>query len=108
MAVLRFIELRFRSGIRITPEEIQKYYQDSLVPKYARSEDAPSLEKLSQRIQEILLQERVNSLLNDWVKSLQEQGQVEILDPALREAVPVESGGDESSPAASAGKGGRR
>jgi len=29
MAVLRFIELRFRSGIRITPEEIAAYYKDS-------------------------------------------------------------------------------
>jgi hypothetical protein len=84
MAVLRFIELRFRSGIRITPEEIAAYYKDSLVPKYAHPEDAPPLEKISPRIQEILLQERVNLLLNDWLKSLQDQGQVEILDPALR------------------------
>jgi len=106
MALLRFIELRFRSGIRIAPEEIQKYYQETLVPKYAKPEDAPSLEKLSPRIQEILLQEKVNSLLGDWVKSLQDQGQVEILDPALREAVPAESG-PEASPSAPSGKGGR-
>jgi peptidyl-prolyl cis-trans isomerase SurA len=106
MALLRFIELRFRSGIRITPEEIQKYYQETLVPKYAKPEDAPSLEKLSPRIQEILLQQKVNSLLGDWVKSLQDQGQVEILDPALREAAPAESGSEASSSAPS-GKGGR-
>jgi len=84
MAVLRFIELRFRSGIRITQEEIESYYKDTLVPKYARPEDAPPLDKISPRIQEILLQQRVNVLLNDWLKSLQSQGQVEILDPALR------------------------
>jgi peptidyl-prolyl cis-trans isomerase SurA len=106
MALLRFIEIRFRSGIRITPEEIQKYYQETLVPKYAKPEDAPSLERLSPRIQEILLQQRVNSLLNDWVKSLQDQGQVEVLDPTLREAVPAESG-PESSPGAPSEKGGR-
>jgi hypothetical protein len=86
MAVLRLIELRFRSGIRITPEEIAAYYKDTLVPKYNRPEDAPPLEKISPRIQEILLQQRVNLLLNDWLKSLQDQGQVEILDPALRKS----------------------
>ena len=84
MAVLRFIELRFRSGNRVTPEEIQKYYKEEFVPKYARPEDAPSLEKISPRIEEILLQQKVNALLNDWLKSLQDQGQVEILDPVLR------------------------
>ena len=84
MAVLRFIELRFRSGNRVAPEEIQKYYREDFVPKYARPADAPPLEKISPRIEEILLQQKVNALLGDWLKSLQDQGQVEILDPSLR------------------------
>ena len=101
MAVLRFIEMRFRSGIRITPEEIAAYYKDSLVPKYAKPEDAPPLEKISPRIQEILLQQRVNLLLNDWLKSLQDQGQVEILDPALRKPDAEDDGGAAAGPAQS-------
>ena len=52
------------------------------------AEDAPPLEKLLRAIQEILLQQRVNALLSDWLKSLQDQGQVEILDPALKAASP--------------------
>jgi peptidyl-prolyl cis-trans isomerase SurA len=87
IAVLRFIELRFRSGIRIMPEDIQTYYNDVLVPKYPSRAEAPSLDRISQRIQEILLQQKVNVLLNDWLKSLQDQGQVEILDPALKAEV---------------------
>ena len=101
MAVLRFIEMRFRSGIRVTPEEIAAYYKDSLVPKYAKPEDAPPLEKISPRIQEILLQQRVNLLLNDWLKSLQDQGQVEILDPALRKPDSEDDGGAAAGPAQS-------
>jgi peptidyl-prolyl cis-trans isomerase SurA len=95
MAVLRFIERRFRSGIRIAPEEIKKYYQDSLLPHYSSAADAPPLDKVSARIHEVLLQQQVNALLNDWLKSLQEQGQVEILDPALvaASAEPAEQGG---------------
>ena len=86
MAVLRFIERRFRSGIRIAPEEIKKYYDESLLPQYSTPKDAPPLEKVSARIQEVLLQQQVNALLNDWLKSLQDQGQVEILDSALAAA----------------------
>ncbi len=83
IAVLRFIEQRFRSGIRIAPEEIQKYYKESVAPKYAKPEDVPPLERVSARIQEILLQAQVNALFDEWLKSLQSQGRVEILDPAL-------------------------
>ncbi len=83
IAVLRFIEERFRTGIRIAPEEIQKYYRESVVPKYARPEDVPPLERVSARIQEILLQAQVNALFDEWLKNLQGEGQVEILDPDL-------------------------
>ena len=87
LAVLRFIELRFRSGIRIAPEEIAKYYNETLLPQYARAADAPALDKVSARIEEILLQQQVNGLLNDWLKTLQDEGQVEVLDPALKTVV---------------------
>lgn len=86
MAVLAFIERRFRSGIRIAPEEIEKFYRQTLVPQYAKPSDVPPLDKVSQRIQEVLLQQQVNALLNEWLKSLQAQGEVEILDPALAAA----------------------
>ena len=83
MAVLAFIERRFRSGIRIAPEEIEKYYREKLLPQYPSPGTAPPLDKLSSRIQEILLGQQVNALLDDWLKNLQTQGEVEILDPAL-------------------------
>jgi peptidyl-prolyl cis-trans isomerase SurA len=86
MAILRFIEQRFRSGRRISQDEIEKYYRETLVPQYAKPEDVPPLAQLSPRIQEILLQEQVNSLLNDWLKSLKDQGGVEILDASLQTA----------------------
>lgn len=101
MAMLRFIELRFRSGIRIAPEEIQKFYEQTLIPQYRRREDAPPLETVSARIQEILLQRHVNALLNDWLKSLQAQGQVEILDPTLQRETPGASGSEDNGDASS-------
>ena len=100
IALLRFIEQRFRAGIRIAPEDIQKYYDETLKPQYAKPEDAPPLDKISARIQEILLQQKVTALFNDWLTSLKEQGQIEVLDASL--ATPEEKR-DASTPKVSAG-----
>jgi peptidyl-prolyl cis-trans isomerase SurA len=83
LAILKFIDVRFRSGIRISNEEIEAYYQKSILPVYDRqNEKPPALSELSPRIQEILLQQHVNELLQDWLKSLRDEGSVQILDPA--------------------------
>ena len=83
LEILRFIERRFREGIRISPQEIATYYHDTLLPQYAKGEAIPTLDKVSPRIQEILLQQKVNVLFADWLQNLRKQGDVEVLDPAL-------------------------
>ena len=78
--VLRFIEQRFRMGIRISPEEIKSYYDKTLLPQYAKQKvAAPKLSAISERIQEVLLQQQVSSLLVDWLKSLRAQGTVQVI-----------------------------
>ena len=80
MEVLAFIELRFRMGIRILPSEIQEYYTKTMLPEYAaQGVEAPPLRTLSRRIQEVLLQQRVSKLLDDWLTSLRAQGNVVVL-----------------------------
>jgi peptidyl-prolyl cis-trans isomerase SurA len=82
MEILKFIEIRFRSGIRITPDEIKTYYDKTLVPELARRNAAvPALDTVSDRIQEILLQQRVGSLLLDWLATLKAQGTVRMVKP---------------------------
>jgi peptidyl-prolyl cis-trans isomerase SurA len=83
MAMLNFIDLRFRSGIRISQDQIATYYQKTLVPALAKdNQKAPPLAEVSARIQEILLQQQVSGLFQDWVSSLRDQGNVQIVDPA--------------------------
>jgi len=50
LEILRFIELRFRQDIRISPQEIAAYYNGTLVPQYAPGESVPSLDKVSPRM----------------------------------------------------------
>lgn len=83
MRILSFIELRFRQGIRITPEEIEAYYREQLLPQYPSGATVPPLDQVSSRIEDILLEQHVNLLFDTWLSNLRKQGQIEVLDPAL-------------------------
>ncbi len=86
--VLRFIEQRFRLGIHVSQEQIQDYYRNTLVPEYPPGEPAPPLEKVSDRIEEILLQRQVTDLFSGWLDNMRSQGDIEVLDPSLETATP--------------------
>jgi peptidyl-prolyl cis-trans isomerase SurA len=82
MELLKFIEVRFRNGIRISDDDIKAYYEKTMLPEYAkRHVTAPKLETLSPRIEEVLLQQQVGNLLRDWLTSLRAQGRVRIMRP---------------------------
>jgi peptidyl-prolyl cis-trans isomerase SurA len=82
LTILDFINVRFRTGIRISHHDIEDYYNNSVVPAFTKQhESAPPLNDVSSRIQEVLLQQQVNGLLRDWLESLREEGNVLIVDP---------------------------
>jgi len=86
LEILAFIEQRFRQGIQISQPQIETYYHDTLLPQYKPGETAPPLDQVAPRIQEILLQQQVNLLFSNWLTNLRQQGNVEVLDPALESA----------------------
>jgi len=89
MQILNFIDTRFRAGVRISNPDIEDYYNKTLVPEFKKQNvSAPPLDDVSSRIEEVLLQQHVNVLLQDWLKSLRDQGNVIILDPALGQSNP--------------------
>jgi len=80
MEVLRFIQMRFQSGVHITDDQIREYYEKTMLPEYHRQNATPpKLEAVSQRIEEVLLQQQVTNLLRDWLASLRAQGTVRII-----------------------------
>jgi peptidyl-prolyl cis-trans isomerase SurA len=82
MQLLKFIEVRFRNGITIKDEEIEAYYEKTMLPEYAkRNVTPPPIETVKARIEEVLLQQEVGALLEDWLKSLRAQGSVRIMTP---------------------------
>lgn len=77
MQVLAYIEERFRMGITISQAQIDDYYQKTMLPAYAKEKVTPPAEAtIGDRIREILLQQQVDKLLDDWLSSLRAQGSV--------------------------------
>jgi peptidyl-prolyl cis-trans isomerase SurA len=83
LEILGFIEQRFRSGIHIPQQDIENFYRKTMLPQYLPGEEVPSLEKVAPRIEEILLQQQVTILFDEWLTNLRNQGDVEVLDPSL-------------------------
>ena len=82
MEILKFIEMRFRAGIEVTPAQIKTYYTTKMLPEYAKVKATPpKLDVISDRIQELLLEEQVSALLSDWLKSLKAEGNVRMMRP---------------------------
>ncbi|AXC15188.1 Peptidyl-prolyl cis-trans isomerase [Acidisarcina polymorpha] len=96
MQILSFIDTRFRTGVRISKQEIAEYYNKTFVPQFKSQMDKPPpLDAVSDRIAEVLLQQHVTLLLQDWLKSLRDQGSLIILDPSLGQSNPSPDNDDD-------------
>lgn len=84
METLRFIDLRFRSEVRVGPRAIQTYYDTKFVPEMKAKNLTPApLDQVQDQIEAILREERVNALISDWLKSLRNQSRIQSFDAAL-------------------------
>lgn len=95
MAIERFIDLRFRAGIHITRDQIQTYYNKTLTPAMEEhGQKPPELKAVAGRIRQLLLEQHVNSMIGDWLKSLKAEGSVQILVPGYGESTPASGDSD--------------
>jgi hypothetical protein len=73
------------------------------MPQYAAGETVPPLDQVAPRIQEILLQQQVNQMFDNWLTDLRRQGDVEVLDSDLAPELapqPVAAPAPQPAPAA--------
>ena len=81
---LRFIDMRFRSEVRVGPRAIQTYYETKFVPEMKKQNlTPPPLDQVQDKIESILREERVNALISDWLKGLRNQSRIQAFDPSL-------------------------
>ena len=76
--ILRFIDLRFRGLVRVDTSAIETYYQQTFLPEVRRrNAPEPKLEEVSDKIEQILIEQRIDELLNNWLKTLRAQAHIE-------------------------------
>jgi hypothetical protein len=81
--VLRLVDLRFRGLVRVDKGAIAGYYQDQFVPELKRrGATPPALDEITGKIEKILVEQRVNDMLNEWLQALRTQAHIERMMPA--------------------------
>ena len=82
MQVLAFIQERFGAGTTVSDGQVRAFYENTMVPQYAKAHTKPApLASVEPRIREVLQQQQITSLLRDWLQSLRAQGSITILHP---------------------------
>ena len=76
--ILRFVDLRFRGLVRVEKDAIATYYQDKLLPElHKRGAAEPKLADVSDRIENVLVEQRIDELLAGWLQTLRSQAHIE-------------------------------
>jgi peptidyl-prolyl cis-trans isomerase SurA len=92
-AILQLIDQRLRPEATVEPADIEGYYRNTFVPELARQrEQPPPLAEVTDRIREILVQQKINGLLEDWLKRLRAARDVKTYGSAEAQDVPQKPG----------------
>jgi hypothetical protein len=85
MRVLRFVDLRFRDLVRVDKSAVETYYQQKFVPEMRQrgAIETPPLSEVSTRIEKILVEQRIDEMLDRWLEALRAQAHIQrMLPPA--------------------------
>ena len=85
MRVLRFVDLRFRDLVRVDKSAVETYYQQKFVPEMRQrgATEPPAFSEVSARIEKILVEQRIDEMLDRWLEALRSQAKIQrMLPPA--------------------------
>ena len=77
---LQMINNRLRPAALPDPSEVEGYYKNTFVPEYAKEHGGapPPLDSIREQIREILVQKKMNELLDSWLDRLKSTHRVTI------------------------------
>jgi hypothetical protein len=104
LRILRFVDLRLRPAVRVDGRSIEAYYRDNFLPELRRrgaSEDVP-LSQVSASIEEVLLQQQLDSALSSWLQNLRQQSTIRtglpVYGPSLKAERAIPAGAVGAAP----------
>jgi hypothetical protein len=77
---LQMINDRLRPAAIPDPNQVEDYYKQTFIPEYAKEHTGPPppLDKIRDQIREILVQKKMNDLLDNWLDRLKSAHRVTI------------------------------
>jgi hypothetical protein len=82
-SIARFVNFRFRPFVTVSADEIRAYYDSRLIPQLRESGIAlPALEQISAKIETIVKEEKINAVLDQWIKDIRRNSRIEYFDDA--------------------------
>jgi hypothetical protein len=89
LAVLRQVEARLRPAVQINTDNIESYYRDTFLPQLRKigAQEVP-LTQVSNKIREILTEQKVTEMFTSWLQSLRAESKINIPVPASAPASP--------------------
>ena len=92
--VMNFVEVRLRPNVHVQPEEIEAYYKTQLLPDLQKNGGkVVALGEVESRIRELLVQQRMDEMLDAWLHNLRQQAEIHSTVPVPAETAPVEPNG---------------
>ncbi len=80
--VMNFIDVQLRPNVRIQDSEVASYYQAQLVPDLKQSgARVVPLSAVEPKIRELLVQQRMDEMLDAWLHNLRQQSSIHTLVP---------------------------
>jgi hypothetical protein len=78
--ILRLINRRLRPNAAVDRRDIETYYRETFLPDFAKQEQGPPphLEEVETVIRETLTQQKVDELLDQWLKEIQSTRRVKV------------------------------
>jgi hypothetical protein len=78
--LMTFVDATLRPRVRLAEDAVASYYRDVLVPEMsAGGASAPPLDNVRLQIEEILTQQQINRLLEEWLEQLRRSARIERL-----------------------------
>jgi peptidyl-prolyl cis-trans isomerase SurA len=80
LEVMEFIDIRLRPEAKVTPQAVEDYYRQKLLPQLGEAADKASQPdaEVTAKIQELLTQEKIDELLTSWLRGLREQATIRV------------------------------
>lgn len=79
MDLVRLVDTRLRPAVQIDANSVEAYYREKFVPQLQRAGSAEAaLDEVSDKIRDLLTEQKVNELLVSWLHTLRSEGAVRV------------------------------